>query len=78
MPYSVCQRYKMGVCAMLICVQKYIVVAFRLSFPDWSVFSIKWRKVDLFSVLFWFYCFGACGQKTSDIFKAYFLKCLRC
>lgn len=52
MPYSVCQRYKMGVCAMLICVQKYIVVAFRLSFPDWSVFSIKWRKVDLFSVLY--------------------------
>lgn len=42
----------MGVCAMLICLQRGIVVAFILSFPDWTAFSIKWRKVDVFDVLY--------------------------
>lgn len=42
----------MGVCAMLICVQRGIVVRFGLSFHEWNPFSIKWRKVDLFYVLY--------------------------
>lgn len=57
MPYSTCQRYKVGVCAMFICVQRGIVVTFSLSFPDRTASSIKWRKVDLFDVL----CSGFTG-----------------
>lgn len=44
--YSMCQRYKMGVCAMLFCVQRGIVVTFGLLFPDLH------KMVDLFNLLY--------------------------
>lgn len=40
----------MGVCAMMICVQRGVVVSRGPSRQEGSL-SIKWRKVDLFSAL---------------------------